>query len=161
MKRKKETKKRKCVKMKITITKRGEKMISGLTFQMNKEDIETLKNMIEDRESCNLIVEESLNSVWLYSQTTESELRLTFLKNIKLTVSRVYLCKKRQGTFTQIINFLMDIAKKYGFKKIVIESVLTKEMEQFCLKNEFSPDPVTTMYIDNVLIGNYVKNLNE
>lgn len=59
-------------------------MISGLTFQMNKEDIETLKNMIEDRESCNLIVEESLNSVWLYSQTTESELRLTFLKNIKL-----------------------------------------------------------------------------
>ena len=33
-------------------------MISGLTFQMNKEDIETLKNMIEDRESCNLIVEE-------------------------------------------------------------------------------------------------------
>lgn len=54
-----------------------------------------------------------------------------------LVVQRVNLENKRCGTFTKIVNLLVEYCRKNDIKEILIENVISNEMEHFCIKNNF------------------------
>ncbi len=45
------------------------------------------------------------------------------------------------GTMTEIYEYLRTFCKEKGIKKIVVQSVETKEMADFCLKHKMEPNP--------------------
>lgn len=95
-----------------------------------------LKKIIEENNECKLNYSDSFNSFWL-NDYNGNELRILFLENIQLTVSRVSFQNKRKGTMTKILKELIVFCQKNNINKIIIQSVLTLEMANFCLKNNF------------------------
>ena len=56
------------------------------------------------------------------------------------------------GSFGWLKNF----CKRNGIPRIVIQSVETKEMSNWCIKNGFQPDEYASMPIGGFVIGNYL-----
>lgn len=61
---------------------------------------------------------------------------------------------RRQGTMTKILECLKNYSYKNGFKFILIQSIITKEMSNFAIKNGFVPDEYT-MDFEGTLLGDY------
>lgn len=93
--------------------------------------------------------------LWIHSNDYETELRLVGLGDFQIKVSRVQFQKKHCGTMTRVFFFLLDFCRRKNITKIVIESVLSKEMEDWCRKHGFKHDPNTGFMVDGVMIGNY------
>ena len=55
----------------------------------------------------------------------------------RLIVSNIEFIHKRQGNMTQLFSILKQIRRSYTTGPIVIESVLSAEMEAWCKKNGF------------------------
>ena len=51
---------------------------------------------------------------------------------------------------------LKEICEDDGVHRIVMQSVLTREMEVFCHKAGFRVDPNATMEVDGILTGDYI-----
>ena len=85
----------------------------------------------------------------------ENELRVSFLCNFALVISRVRFSIKRHGTMSLLLDALKEICEDYGVHRIVMQSVLTREMEVFCHKAGFRADPNATMEVDGILTGDY------
>lgn len=60
--------------------------------------------------------------------------------NNELVVARIEFIHKRQGKMSELYRILKMIQKEYKTGKIVIESVQTDEMENWCIKNKFIED---------------------
>lgn len=73
----------------------------------------------------------------------------------ELVVSRVGFTHKRRGTMTSVLEELKKICTEVGVPRIVIQSVLTPEMQAFCQAHHIEPDKNTTMQVDDVLVGDY------
>ena len=59
----------------------------------------------------------------------------------RLIVSNIEFIHKRQGYMTELFAILKEIRRSYHTGPIVIESVLSDEMEAWCKKNGFVIDP--------------------
>lgn len=111
-------------------------------LELTEEQTQQLVNIIEEKQSCACEVANSMHTVWITSDDGENELRVGFEN-------------KRRGTMTALLSVLKEICESYGVHRIIMQSVLTKEMEAFCRKSGFTPDKNSTMEVDGVLIGDY------
>ena len=60
----------------------------------------------------------------------------------RLVVASVQFIHRRSGYMTELFSILKQIRRAYSTGPIVIESVLSTEMEAWCKKNGFKADPV-------------------
>lgn len=68
----------------------------------------------------------------------KNELMLRYLgSDEELVIARVCFINKRKGNMTELFSILQRIQEKYNTGDIVIESVMTQEMEEWCHKNGF------------------------
>ena len=124
-------------------------------LELTKEQTQRLVNIIEDKQGCICNVSNSMRTVWITSDDGENELRVSFLCNFALVISRVRFSIKRHGTMSLLLDALKEICEDYGVHRIVMQSVLTREMEVFCHKAGFRADPNATMEVDGILTGDY------
>lgn len=137
-----------------------EPSVRKLPNQFNDEEIQTLKGILEMQERTGIQCDEELSGVWLHSDDFKTELRLLLLKNLRMTVSRVCFVNRRRGTMTTIKDFLVQMCRSRQIPLLVIQCVETPEMAQWCLKNEFLPNPNASLEIDGVCYGDYIKKIN-
>lgn len=72
--------------------------------------------------------------VWILGNNTDSEILLSFFKNM-IIVQRIYLEKRRKGTFTKIVDWLIQLTKGTQYTEIWLEAVLTEAMYSWCKKH--------------------------
>lgn len=124
-------------------------------LELTEEQTQQLVNIIDEKQDCICEVSNSMHTVWITSDDGENELRVAFLGRFALVISRVCFENKRRGTMTALLSVLKEICESYGVHRIIMQSVLTDEMEAFCRKSGFTPDKNSTMEVDGVLIGDY------
>lgn len=109
---------------------------------MEIKDFNKVIEIIEERDrvKMNVNISPFKNTIYMYSTDCESELYIKDGINT-LIISRVQFKNTRIGIMTEVLKELIDIAKLYGCDKIKIQSVLTKEMRNFCIKNKFKQLP--------------------
>lgn len=122
---------------------------------LSNEQIERLQAIIESKQNCKCQADVSFGTVWITSDDELNELRVSFLGDLELIVSRVGFNHKRRGTMTSVLEELKKICAEAGVSKIVIQSVLTPEMQAFCHAQHIEPDKNTTMQAGEVLVGDY------
>ena len=118
---------------------------------LSNEQIERLQAIIESKQNCKCQADVSFGTVWITSDDELNELRVSF----ELIVSRVGFNHKHRGTMTAVLEELKKICAEVGVPKIVIQSVLTPEMQAFCHAQHIEPDKNTTMQAGEVLVGDY------
>lgn len=131
---------------------------------MNKQcfsdsDILCLQKILESREKVPIICHQEIGGIWLQAQNQETELRLLLMGQIQLTISRVCLVNKRQGTMTTILEQLVQFCQRHNISRLVVQCVQTAEMAAWCHKNGFMPDPYASFEVDGIILGNYRKNI--
>lgn len=126
---------------------------------MSAEELENLRKLLERQEGVPISVHEGIREIWYQSEDGQSELRLLFLFDYQVTVSRVGFIHRRQGTMTKVLSVLEDFCKKNKVKQLLIQSVETPEMANWCMKMDFTPDPNATFLVDGFLAGDYKKQM--
>lgn len=119
---------------------------------------ESLFSEIKNRNGCNLQCVESLGSTWIKDDELTTEFRYTALAN-RLIVSRVAFKNRHRGCMTTCFEILKHFATNLNYDIIVIQSVETCEMMQWCLKMGFTAPSCNFMTRDSqgrsVLLGDY------
>ena len=59
----------------------------------------------------------------------------------ELVVARICFVHRRKGNMTRLYEILKGIRKRYKLERIKIESVVTPECKNWCIKNGFVVDP--------------------
>lgn len=117
-----------------------------------------LTSVIEQYNHCKLDCNISFHTTWLYCKDNDTEFRYCILAG-KIIVSRICFTNKRSGCMTACFDILKQFASILGYSTIQIQSVLTYEMQQWCLKHNFIPDVFNMLIKDeqsrNVITGNY------
>lgn len=133
------------------------------SIKFTDEDIEILQDMIEKADRIKLTCRRELSGIWLKSKNYKepvTELRLLILSNIQVTVSRVCFKNTRHGTMTGIFEFLKDFCIRNNINQIIIQSVLTKEMANWCIKHGFNPIKSSSIELHGIVIGDYAFPVN-
>lgn len=129
------------------------------TIDFTDEEINILKNLLESKDKELYSINKSFHTVWFQSESSEAELRIAFLSNVQLTISRVCVSHKRQEIMTTVLKELIRICKRKNVHKIVMQSVLTPECAAFCEKNNFIPNPSTSFKLGEIICGDWVLNI--
>lgn len=130
---------------------------SFFTLTFDKEFIDKLVSILAKEDHCSVLpIEKDWRTICFRGDNRTTELRLTLLGNLRLTISLVHITNARQGIMSKILAVLIDFCKLNKIKNLVAECVETKEMVNFCKKHGFTPDSNSTMEIDGVLIGDYI-----
>lgn len=77
-------------------------------LELTKEQIQQLVDTIESKQDCHCSVSNSMRTIWITSSDGENELRVAFLGNFALVLSRVEFAHKRCGTMTAILFCLKE-----------------------------------------------------
>lgn len=129
-------------------------------YTLTAKEEEDIRKFLQKQEGREIICQHEMSGFWYHDEIWESEFRILFLMNFRLTVSRVNFIKKRQGTMTKVMEFLRKLCKEKGIADIVIQCVETPEMAQWCRKNHFNPIPNSSFQAKNgVILGDYIKNV--
>lgn len=91
--------------------------------------------MMEYQSDDNLTLSSSSNTVTIDGD--EGRLYMRLVRD-ELQIAYIVLKNRRVGTATAIVNECIKVCKELNLKRIVIQGVLTKEMELFCDKMNFS-----------------------
>lgn len=118
-------------------------------------EIHGLISLLEKREQTTILFHREMSGVWFYDENREMELRILLLADIRLTISRVCFIHRHQGTMTEVFHWLVEFCKVHHIKEICVQSVESKEMANWCIKNNFVPDPNSTFPMDNFICGDY------
>lgn len=128
-------------------------------IKFSSDDIAAIKQIIECHEKEPWTVHIGIRELWLRNNDSSAEFRLLFLFNIRITVSRVTFKNKRTGTMTEVMHYCEQFAKKNHISTVVVQSVETAEMAQWCLKNGYQPNPNASMEFNGLVIGDYEKDI--
>jgi hypothetical protein len=121
--------------------------------------INTIKNIIEEKDQCKLQVNKSYQTYWLQN-LPETEFRLSRLGDLQILISRVCFRNRRCGTMSAILQVLKEYCAEEKIKRIRIQSVETYEMMQFCIKHDMKPWR-DNIWINNILMGDYDLEIEE
>ena len=133
------------------------------SIKFTDEDIEILQDMIEKADRTKMTCRRELSGIWLESKNYDipvTELRLLILSNIQVTVSRVCFKNTRHGTMTNVFEFLKAFCVKNNINQIIIQSVLTKEMADWCMTHGFNPIKSSSIELHGIVIGDYAFPVN-
>lgn len=97
-------------------------------LELTEEQTQQLVNIIDEKQDCICEVSNSMHTVWITSDDGENELRVAFLGRFALVISRVCFENKRRGTMTALLSVLKEICESYGVHRIIMQSVLTDEV---------------------------------
>lgn len=125
------------------------------TVVFSEEDIVALKSIIEIADEVSIQVKREMSGIWFHSDDWESQLRLLILGNFRVTISRASFRNRRRGTMTSVLRYLKEFCQKHDMKEIVVQSVESREMVNWCQKNGFVPNPYASMLIKGILLGDY------
>ena len=114
--------------------------------KVNSNDFIPLVKILEEDAGSKPAYWISFNRFFIISEENELMLRINDYTK-ELIITRIKVKQKRRGVATQILHFLKEYAKKNGYKKIIIEAALTKEIINFARANGFNEQPH--------VIGNY------
>lgn len=123
------------------------------------KEINEIKGLLESKDKEKYSVNKSFHTVWFKSESSEAELRVAFLMNVQLIISRVCVSHKRQGIMTTVLKELVRICERKNVHKIVMQSVLTPECAAFCEKNNFIPNPSASFKLGKIIGGDWVLNI--
>lgn len=126
---------------------------------LSSKEKENIRVFLEQQEDVPIIVHEGIRELWYQSEDRSSELRLLFLQNMRITISRVEFINRRKGTMTKVLSILESICKKNKVSQIVVQSVETPEMAKWCVKMGFTPNPNSTFPFNDVMLGDYIKQI--
>lgn len=79
----------------------------------------------------------SLNRLFVRSPNTSLDLMLRFSDNEIFTIARIEVVNQRAGVGQEILSWCSEFARSRGYQYLEFEAVLTEEMINFCLKNNF------------------------
>lgn len=130
-------------------------------YTLTTAEQETIRRLLESQEERKIICERELSGFWFHDEEWVSELRILFLMNLRLTISRVSFVHRRKGTMTKTFELLWDICKRKEIANIVVQAVETREMAQWCRKNQFRPVPSSSFSSAGVTLGDYIRNVEE
>lgn len=134
-------------------------MDTTVNIIMSPEEKENLRKLLEEQEGVPISVHEGIRELWYQNEDGQSELRLLFLFDYQVTVSRVGFIRRRQGTMTKVLSVLEDFCKKNKVEQLLVQSVETPEMANWCMKMGFTPDPNATFLFNGFLTGDYKKQM--
>ena len=119
--------------------------------------IEKIKKIIEIKNGEKVNANKTFQTWWITGAGAESELefRVSRLGNATLIISRVNFPVKRVGTMTNIFLILKQFCEKEKIPKITVQSVETKEMMDWCIKNGFAAAEFN-IQIEDVFSGDYI-----
>lgn len=98
------------------------------------DNFDEIKNILQEIDDSEVTISKRFNNIYFYNDKSEVYIKFNTKQVI---ISRIVLGDKRKGYCTKILNILIDYCKKYSIKQIMIESVLTDEMFNFCNKHNF------------------------
>lgn len=117
-----------------------------------------LTQQIAEINHCNLVTQDSLGVTWIHNNDFSVEFRYTILLH-RLIVSRVCFKSLRNGCMSACFRILAEFANELNFDTILIQSVQTYEMAQWCEKFDFIPNKYNIRIEDDlgrsVLLGDY------
>ena len=123
---------------------------------------DSLFNEIASRNDCKLYYTNTFGTIWIKDEEPTTEFRYVIIAN-QLIVSRILFKNRRRGCMTACFEILKQFASKLNYDTIVIQSVETYEMMQWCTKMDFMPSSCNIMVSDHfgrdVLIGDYYYHL--
>ena len=127
-------------------------------------DLQTaLTKTIEQYNHCKIDYNIAFRTTWLYCKNNDTEFRYCIFVN-KIIVSRICFTNKRNGCMTACFEILKQFADTLGYSVIQIQSVLTYEMQQWCLKHNFVPNEYCMSTQDeqgrNIITGDYELTLH-
>lgn len=128
-------------------------------IMFSEEELEELRLLLEAQECVPIQCRRELSGVWYHSESWDSELRILFLMDFRVTVSRVCFIRRRIGTMTRVLELLTRFCRYHAVQEILVQSVETKEMAAWCAKNGFTPDPRATLEVDGVILGDYIMKI--
>lgn len=128
-------------------------------MDFSNKEIDIIKTVIEtgDKEEYDVAV--SFHTIWFQSRSSDAELRVGFLGDRELIVSRIAVSHKRKGVATEILNLLVEICKKKNVHRVVMQSVLTPERAAFCEKYGFHPNPMCSINLGEFTSGDWVLDI--
>ena len=127
----------------------------SMHLEFTDEQIQRIKFVIDQKDETDCAINRSFNTVWLADN--ETEFRFGFLGRYKLVISRVCFAHRRQGILSDILGILKSICLENDVHNITMQSVETKEMIAFCVKNGFIPDKYSTFQDEEGdIYGDYI-----
>lgn len=78
----------------------------------------------------------SFNRFFISSGVNEFMLKINAFSE-ELVIARIEVHQKRNGVESETLSFLKNYAKANGFKRIIVESVMTDDMKRFVHHNGF------------------------
>lgn len=125
------------------------------------EDFKKVISIIEELDDVKLIsnIASFKNNIFISSENGETELYIKKSLN-SIIISRVKFNKKRAGIMTKVLEELINITKLYEYDTIIVESVLTTEMANFCNKNGFEKVNDCFCISPDDYMGNYKLSLS-
>lgn len=128
-----------------------------IKYEISVEIINNIKDIIEQKQNCKLQLNKTFNTYWLIDKN--NEFRISSIGKYQIVISRVEFQNKRLGTMTSIINLLKKYCAKEHILQICIQSVETKEMMNWCIKNNFIPNENAIIKINDLILGDYLFNI--
>lgn len=125
---------------------------------LTQSELNSLKAILERGEKTEFQMYPEYRTTFWFKDNQNAELRIICGLD-RITVSRICLNNKRHGTMTQILNKLNNICTRHHWKTIVIQSVLTSEMENWCHKNGFLPDKYCAIQTEEGIRGDFLKEI--
>lgn len=123
--------------------------------QFTNEEVDYLIHLIEKAEGVSEVHERGIREDWFHDDTWSSELRVLHLFELRLTISRVQFIHRRNGLMTALFHFFLEHCKRNHIREIVVQSVETKAMANWCMKNGFELVYATAIQVDGFSAGDY------
>lgn len=112
-------------------------MNNNLNIEMDFKNYINLLKEKEDQELYINIENNFVNKLFITSNS-ELDLYIKYFPQNSITISRISFNNKRVGNGTKLLELCKSICNKYGFDKIIVESVCTDEMAKFCISKGFN-----------------------
>lgn len=126
-------------------------------MKFNPSDFEEIKEIMQklDNTKVSIVFNSLFNTIWLQGDSgLESEIYLKIYVD-KLVIARMGFNNRHKGIGTEMLRLLKDYAKKNNLKSVMVESTLTKEMNNFCRKYGFKPVEHQCHEYNGDIFGNY------
>ena len=129
-------------------------------IKFSQEDITNMRKIIETHEGELWSVHQCVWDLRFCNKDATAEFWLSFLFNEWIVVRSVTFMNKWTETFTEVMAYCEQFAKNNRVSKIVIQSVGTDELSQWCRKYGYKPNPSASVNVGGFVFGDYEKDMD-
>ena len=126
----------------------------------SQDDIANVQQIIEKHEGEPWTVHQCVRDLRFHNKDATAEFWLSFLFDERVTVHSVTFMNKWTETFTEVMTYCEQFAKSNRVGKIVIQSIGTPGMAQWCKENGYQPNKDASVEFEGVVYGDYEKDMD-